>query len=80
MGDSSMPFSGLVDPEQLKLLTSVLDEYCAANNISDERERRGAGMLIISLFKSGIRNPDALREAINMTGESDGSDLKAARA
>ena len=62
-----MPFSGFVDPGQLKLLTSILDEYCAANFILDERERRKAGRLIVSLFRGGMETPQALRAALNIT-------------
>ena len=59
-----MPFSGVVHPEQLSLLTSVLDEYCEARSISDENARKEAAYRIMSLFKDGAQTSEALRTAL----------------
>ena len=75
-----MPFSGFIDPDKLNLLTTMLDEYCAANNISEEQERRKAGELILPHFKRGTQTPAGLREALQLnTVASDLSELRAAQ-
>ena len=56
-----MPFSGFADPEQLKILTSVLDDYCHANCIEEwAPERAAAGRLILSLFEQGWQSHEEL--------------------
>ena len=59
-----MPFSGVVDPDQLKMLTSILDEYCETRNIAGEQERNRVAVRILALFKDGAQNHDAIRAAL----------------
>jgi hypothetical protein len=50
-----MPFSGVVEPEQLAILTSIVDAYCKEKGIdptSDEREQ--IARLVMTLFSRGI--------------------------
>ena len=59
-----MPFSGVIQPDKLKLLTRILDEYCEARSISDENARKEAAHRIMSLFKGGVQTSESLRAAL----------------
>lgn len=63
-----MPLSGIVDSEQLKLLTTALDEYCRDNDIGpNSPERTDAGQIIIALFSNGAQNAEDLKTALQVT-------------
>ncbi len=59
-----MPFTGIVGPEELKILTDALDEYCLANGISNEADRKLAAVRIMSFYTSGAHSADELRAAL----------------
>ena len=57
-----MPYSGDVDPEQLAILTAVVEAYCKENGIdptSDEREE--VARLVMKLSYRGIATAEELR-------------------
>ncbi len=59
-----MPFTGMVPPEQLKILSEVLDEYCKANSVFDEATKREAAARIMALFTNGFHTMDELRASL----------------
>ena len=60
-----MPFRSIPDPEQVAILTAVLDDVCAAAGIEpDSPYRRDLAEMIVSLFWDGNRTADELRRAI----------------
>jgi hypothetical protein len=62
-----MSFSGFADPEQLKILTSVLDDYCREHGIDDHSpERAAVGRLLVSLFEQGRQSREDLATMLNM--------------
>lgn len=60
-----MPFSGVADSEQLKMLTDILDGYCQERDISSSSiERDDAGRLLMWLFGNGVVCPEALANSL----------------
>ena len=66
-----MPFSGMAAPEQLQILTHVLDEYCLANGISDDEARKVAAARIMALFTSGFHTAEELKASLMLSSELD---------
>jgi hypothetical protein len=65
-----MPFSGVVEPEQLAILTSIVDAYCKEKRIdptSDQREQ--IARLVIVLFGRGIATAEELRTVMARSHE-----------
>ena len=61
-----MLFNGIVDPEQLTILTTVLDEYCREAGIDRETpEHDQMARLVITLFNNGNSTLDELRGALD---------------
>ena len=59
-----MPVSGIAEPEQLAVLTAVLDEICMAAGIEpDSPEREDAALLLIRLYWDGHRTAGGLMSA-----------------
>lgn len=59
-----MPFRSVVHPEELALLTEVLNDHCARFDIPDGPERDDVATLILALFHGGKTDFDKLAEAI----------------
>lgn len=59
-----MPFSGVVNPDELALLTRVLEQHCRNNHIDNETDRLLAATLIMSRFTSGARTIEELSAAL----------------
>jgi hypothetical protein len=60
-----MPCSGVVEPEQLAILTAVVETYCEENGIDpagDEREE--VARLVMKLFCQGIATAEELRTVL----------------
>ena len=60
-----MPYSGVVEPEQLAMLTAVVEAYCKENGIDptgDEREE--VARLVMKLYCRGIANAEELRTVL----------------
>jgi hypothetical protein len=59
------PFIGIVHPEELRVLSVAVDDYCTIASIERESpERERAARLAIQLFKSGVQTPDQLKAAL----------------
>ena len=67
-----MPFASIADPQQLRLLTSVLDEFCLAYDLHDEVERQNAARTIMVLFTRGSYDRVELMTALEKSFLSDG--------
>jgi hypothetical protein len=59
-----MPFRGVADAEQLKVLTDVLNRHCNENHIFSQEERMEVGHLIMSLYTNDIADADSLSKAL----------------
>jgi hypothetical protein len=60
-----MPHSGVVEPEQVAILTSLVEAYCKENGIdptSDEREE--VARLVMKLSCRGIATAEELRTVL----------------
>lgn len=58
-----MPFSGVVQPDQLKMLCGIHDEYCEVRNIADEPARKELAARILALFQGGAEDEESMRAA-----------------
>jgi hypothetical protein len=66
-----MPSTGIYNPEQLEVLSKVLDNYCASCGIERSTpEFEDAGHLLMELFEQGAQTADELKAALDaaMTG------------
>lgn len=62
-----MPFTGVAGPEQLTVMTAVLDEFCEERGIRpDSPERAEIARCVRLLFESGWRTPDELKLTLSM--------------
>lgn len=60
-----MPFTGIVNPKQLAVLTSALQSYCRENRIEvGSPEYYDVGRLALGLFKTGITTAEDLGNAL----------------
>ena len=60
-----MPFSGIMDNDQLAMLTKVLDDYCAAHRIEpSSSDRLNVGYLIMSLYEKCVDTAEELSAAL----------------
>jgi hypothetical protein len=59
-----MPFSGIVDADQLSMLTKVLDDHCNAQGIYDDIDRDTVAERILFLFQAGVESADKLSAAL----------------
>ena len=60
-----MPFSGVVEPEQLAVLTAIVEAYCEEKGIdpaSDEPEE--IARLVMTMFCRGIATAEELRAVL----------------
>jgi hypothetical protein len=60
-----MSYRGVVEPEQLAILTAIVEAYCEENGIdptSDEREE--VARLVMELSRQGIANAEELRTVL----------------
>ena len=63
-----MPFTKVADDGDLKMLTTVLDDYCLERGIANHtEERRSAGQLIMTLFHDGAHSIEQLKAALLTT-------------
>jgi hypothetical protein len=58
-------FVAAVNPEQLAMMTRVLDDFCRERGIADaSQEREDTARLIITLFQHGCQTADELSAAL----------------
>lgn len=74
-----MRFYGIADPEQLAILTTALDEYCAHNAIDRTSNRRDeAALVLVAAFKSGACTVKELRARLDASAYRNEGDLRRA--
>jgi len=56
--------SAYANPRQLRVLTSILDDYCRARSIPAGEEREDTGRLLMMLFGQGWRKMDDLKAVL----------------
>ena len=60
-----MPFSGIADPDQLRVLTDALDTYCREAGIErGSAAHEDAAWLVVTLFSSGMSTVEELSSAL----------------
>jgi hypothetical protein len=59
---------GEANPQQLAMLTQVLNDFCQQHQIEAICERENAAALIMSLFQRGYETADNLKGALEMAG------------
>ena len=60
-----MPFTVVIDPAQLAILTAALDDFCRIGNIrADTAEHEEAGLLIQSMYIKGATTAEALSASV----------------
>jgi hypothetical protein len=64
-GAFAMAYSGVVEPEQLAVLTAVVETYCRENGIDPTgNEREEVARLVMKLFCQGIATAEELRTVL----------------
>ena len=62
-----MPFTGIVDPEQLDVWSKVLNDHCASCEIEPYTpEYENAGYLVMSLFMNGAQTVEELKAPLEV--------------
>ncbi|MFD1982593.1 hypothetical protein ACFSOZ_07860 [Mesorhizobium newzealandense] len=57
---------GVVEPDQLAMLTTILEEHCQSHGIpADSLDRENLATRIMTLFTSGITRIDDLKQALS---------------
>ena len=60
-----MPFTKVAEADDLRMLTSVLDEYCRERGIANHSDKRKSiGYLLMSFFHDGAHTPEDLKAAL----------------
>ena len=60
-----MPLRGIVDPDELAVLSRTLEEYCAENGIGiDHPDREDIAHRIMALFTGGAVTVDELKRIL----------------
>jgi hypothetical protein len=61
-----MPFSHILDPEQLAILTGVINDICHDAGIEpDSGEYEDAAYMVMRFYWAGYRTDDQLRAALH---------------
>ena len=67
-----MPFTGIFDPEQLAVMSQVLDDYCIRHCIEPfSPDHVDASYLIVSLFYNGAQTVEELKVALDAAAVGD---------
>ena len=59
-----MPFSNVLDRQQLAMLRQVLSEFCAEEQIADQEARENIARHLVNLYQLGVRCPERLMQAM----------------
>lgn len=65
-----MPFTGIANPEQLIVLSEVVDEFCRSRAIVDASEREYVGQLVLLLYQRGTASLDDLLAGLHVAYEA----------
>ena len=60
--------AGEANPQQLAMLTQVLNNFCQEHQIQAISDRENAAALIMCLFQRGYQTADNLNDALGMAG------------
>lgn len=67
-----MLFTGIYSPEQLALMSRVLDDYCVRHSIAPfSPDHVDASYLIVSLFQNGAQTTEELKAALDAAAAGD---------
>ena len=55
---------GIATPNDLDVLTTELDAYCAEHGVPEGAAREQIGRLVLDLFNSGYRTADEIKAAL----------------
>ena len=67
-----MPFKDVVDPEQLAVLTAVLNDICLAAGIDPQSpESEDSTGLLMHLYRIGCHTADELKDALEATRQQE---------
>jgi hypothetical protein len=70
-------FYGIADAEQLAILSTVLDEYCADNAIDRRSNRRDkVALILVAAFKSGACSSKELRARLDASAYRNDGELR----
>lgn len=61
-----MPFSGFPNQEQLSILKQAREQYCRDCGIVSEQDREHVGLLVMSLFETGVTSLDGLMAGLHV--------------
>jgi hypothetical protein len=62
------PMQAEANPQQLAMLTQVVNDFCEEHQIEALCERENAAALIRCLFQRGYETADNLKDALEMAG------------
>ena len=66
LGMRPMPFSGVADPDQLRVLTEALESYCREAGVEPgTKAHDDAARLVMSLFSTGASTAEELSSALS---------------
>jgi hypothetical protein len=66
--ESHMPFNGIYSPEQLAVLSKILDDYCQNSGIErSSPDHEDASYLLMALFEKGAQTAEELQAALEAT-------------
>jgi hypothetical protein len=65
-----MPFSGIVEPEQLTILALAVDQHCRQAGIDPESpEGQAVAQMVLTLFQGGAATTEELKAALLVHSE-----------
>lgn len=65
--ESVMPFTGVANSEQVRVLSEALEEFCRSRGIDDVAEREYVAQLVLGLFGRGTSTLDGLLAGLDAT-------------
>ncbi|WP_274630901.1 hypothetical protein [Arvimicrobium flavum] len=63
-------FPNVYEPDQVKMLSTVLEEYCAARGVTTADDREDVALRLIGLFDSGATTVEVLRAGLDDADQS----------
>jgi hypothetical protein len=69
-GVGPMPFTGIFDPDQLAMLTNVLERHCRVHGVVDRKERESIAIYVLSLLQTGSQTPEELTAVLSEREQS----------
>ncbi len=66
-----MEFPNIYRPFQIKMLTDVLNEHCAARGITHQVDRESVALRLMGLFAAGAETLEDLHAGLEESDQSD---------